>query len=99
MNCIFCQKLALQQTYENHAHWRCNDCNTHYLRNEITQILYSYYFIADYKNRRYACKFFPHENLFEIRCYNGSLLMKFNFIPNLTPQNFDNKFPTMKVFA
>lgn len=99
MNCIFCHNPAIRKTNENHSAWECYDCNAYYLNNEIAQMLYSYYFVADYKNRIYKCVFFPHENLFEIRCFDTSLLLKLDFIPSLTPQNFEKKFPTMKVFA
>lgn len=103
MNCIFCHQSLVPDQWKD---YRCDTCNVVLCNHEMygAQTL----FIRSMNNKRYCLNLFPQANITvlvicnEITNERGrdykELVFNHN-IPNVTPQNAEDKIKTLLVFS
>lgn len=89
MNCKFCQNLCLRISDDYH---RCLECHTNFVKNRT----YIYHRMNDIT---YVANIDPsYEYPVIIGTTRDPMLIKLTSVPNITPQNFEQKLKTYLTF-
>jgi hypothetical protein len=107
MNCPFCQcemLSILQDEFSLYRNWKCEACKTMLTMNGYGDICY-YFDHQNYQARFYTkpLKKFELAYVESYGLYTGyisrnSIVLELDYLPNINPQNFSKKLPTLLTF-
>jgi hypothetical protein len=100
MNCKFCkEKITIEQEDYPCKRYDCNSCKATFRYK--SKDLVSYWFYYDEKSKYFGVQFDSYDDgKCEFRVFiNNTLVLSLDILPNITPQNFKEKFKTYMVFS
>ena len=102
MDCLFCHNKASIDSYNMcYVYHDCSKCHAAFCHNrvynEITDIVYAY-FGCYYKENQYWIKLNFDRNDFQLEC-GAELIVSLKYIPDLTPQNIEQRLPFLLTFS
>ena len=96
MNCLFCKNKINKD--HNIDYFNCNECKA-FIRCNRDQLIVEWRFDFSYKNVKYNCHWTRLYNItYIIKTENNDIICELKD-QSLTPQNIQNKFPTILTFA
>ena len=109
MNCKFCQAILIQNTTLT---YRCPQCYSRFsFNNAEAQKMISYMLVAKYGDHYYGAVFYITSKHFMLErldldkktgkavYYSKEPLLQLAYLPNITPENFAKKLPTLLTFS
>lgn len=109
MNCKFCQAQLIQNTTLT---YRCPQCYSRFSFSDLeAKKMTSYMLVARYGEHYYGAVFYPASQHFMLEkleldkktgkavYYSKEPLLQLKYLPNITPENFAKKLPTLITFS